>query len=145
MRQAATRIAAAERIRSRFDIPVVYLTGFAEKDVLDRAKKTEPYGYLGKPITMLELRSTIDTALYKHEADRRVRESDARFQLFMKHLPGLAYIKDAEGRILFANRGFQKYLGIDESAIVGKTNYDFFPTILLPFFRDDMRRLAKFG
>ena len=42
-------IEAADQIGSRFDIPVVYLTGFAEKDVLERAKKTEPYGYLGKP------------------------------------------------------------------------------------------------
>ena len=68
-------IQTAAKIRSSFDIPVVYLTGYAEKDVLERAKKTEPYGYLGKPVTMLELRSTIETSLYKHEADKRLREA----------------------------------------------------------------------
>ena len=76
----ADGIEAAGEICSRYDIPVVYLTGFAEKDVLDRAKKTEPYGYLSKPVGLLELRSTIETALYKHEADKRVRESEKRLQ-----------------------------------------------------------------
>ena len=73
-------IEAVEMIRSRFDIPVVYLTGYAEQDVLDRAKRTEPYGYLSKPVGLLELRSTIETALYKHEADKRVRESEKLLQ-----------------------------------------------------------------
>ncbi len=76
----ADGIEAAGEICSRYDIPVVYLTGFAEKDVLDRAKKTEPYGYLSKPVGLLELRSTIETALYKHEADKRVRESEKLLQ-----------------------------------------------------------------
>ncbi len=71
-------IEAYDSIRIQFDIPVVYLTAHAERDVLDRAKLTEPYGYLTKPITFPELRSTIETVLHKHEADRRVRRSEAR-------------------------------------------------------------------
>jgi PAS domain S-box-containing protein len=70
-------IEAADEIRSGYDIPIVYLTGYTEKDVLERAKLTEPYGYLGKPVNLLELRSTIETALYKHEADKRVRQQSA--------------------------------------------------------------------
>ncbi len=43
---------------------------------MERAKKTEPYGYVGKPISLSELRNTFETALYKHKADKRVRESE---------------------------------------------------------------------
>jgi len=71
-------IEAAEQIRTHLDIPVVYLTAYSETDVFERAKQTEPYGYVSKPVRFVELTSTIETALYKHEADRKVRESEAR-------------------------------------------------------------------
>ncbi len=77
-------IEAADKIRTFLDIPVVYLTGYSEKDVLERAKKTEPYGYLGKPVSLTELRTTIETALYKHKADKRVRKSEERLRLAME-------------------------------------------------------------
>lgn len=73
-------IEAAERIRNQFDIPVVYLTGFSEKDLLERAKRTEPYGYLSKPVSPIELSNTIGIVLHKHEADRRVKESERKFR-----------------------------------------------------------------
>ena len=50
LRGAKDGIETAEKVRSRFDIPVVYLTGYLEQDNVDRVKSTEPYGYLGKPI-----------------------------------------------------------------------------------------------
>lgn len=90
-------IEAADRIRSCFDIPVVYLTGYAERDVVKRAKQTEPYGYLGKPITLLELSSTIETALYKHEADKRVRESAERLRSTLETLHDFIFVLNRDG------------------------------------------------
>jgi PAS domain S-box-containing protein len=71
-------IEAYELIRTRMDVPVVYLTGCTNEDVLERAKRTEPYGYLVKPVSAPQLRGTIEIALYKHRADLCVRESEAR-------------------------------------------------------------------
>ena len=62
-------IEAAKQIRSRFNIPVVYLTAYADKMVLERAKTTEPFGYLIKPYEERELYATIEIALYKHKID----------------------------------------------------------------------------
>jgi PAS domain S-box-containing protein len=90
-------IEAANRIRSRFDIPIVYLTGYAERDVVKRAKQTEPYGYLGKPITLLELNSTIETALYKHEADKRVRESAERLRSTLETVHDFIFVLNKDG------------------------------------------------
>jgi|GEM_PF-6384305 len=71
-------IEASERIQNQFDIPVIFVTAFVEENVASRAKLTGPYGYLAKPFSQNLLRITIETALYKHRADKRVRESEAR-------------------------------------------------------------------
>ncbi|MBC7172719.1 MAG: response regulator, partial [Polyangiaceae bacterium] len=51
LRGEMTGIEAAERIRRDADIPVVFLTAFADRDTVDRACATHPYGYLVKPFT----------------------------------------------------------------------------------------------
>jgi PAS domain S-box-containing protein len=71
-------LSTADHIHALLDVPIIYITGYSERDVLERAKKTRTYGFLRKPISFLELRSTIEMALYKHKADRRLRESEAR-------------------------------------------------------------------
>ncbi len=89
-------IDAAEHIRSRLDIPVASIRGTAETEVLERAKRTEPYSYLGKPVTLLQLRSTIETALYKHAADKRLREREKQLQRLVEELK--AYQKELNAR-----------------------------------------------
>jgi len=77
-------IEAAEQIRSQFDIPVVCLTGFDDPKALERAKQTTPYGYLRKTANSLEMRCTIETALCRHESEKRIRVSEERVQLALK-------------------------------------------------------------
>ncbi|MFA7694349.1 MAG: response regulator [Methanoregula sp.] len=59
-------IAAAEEINRLYHIPIVYLTAHSDEKTLERAMKTQPYGYLIKPFRDRELHSTIEIALYKH-------------------------------------------------------------------------------
>jgi CheY-like chemotaxis protein len=60
-------IHAAGEIRRRFNIPVVYLTAYSDEETLQRAKLTEPYGYILKPFEEDDLRTTIEIALYRHQ------------------------------------------------------------------------------
>jgi len=69
-------VQAAEEICARFNIPVVYLTAYADDDTLQRAKITEPYGYILKPFQKGELNTTIDIALYKHRMDSKLKERE---------------------------------------------------------------------
>jgi two-component system, response regulator PdtaR len=62
-------IQAAEQIRS-LAVPVVYVTGYCDGLVLERAKKTEPYGYILKPYETRDLKATIEIGLCKHRAER---------------------------------------------------------------------------
>lgn len=68
-------IAAAQQIRTQFSIPVVFLTAFAADDILSRAKLTEPFGYILKPFSERELRTVLEMALYKHQAEEKLRST----------------------------------------------------------------------
>jgi PAS domain S-box-containing protein len=65
-------VTAAEQIRSRIDIPIIYLTGYADAATLQRAKVTEPFGYVLKPFEIRELHTAIEMALYKHGSEREL-------------------------------------------------------------------------
>jgi len=66
-------IEAVKEIKKHFDIPVIYLTAHSDKNTLERAKITEPSGYLIKPFDDKELQITIDMALYRHEMDSKIK------------------------------------------------------------------------
>jgi CheY-like chemotaxis protein len=66
-------IETADEIRKRFSIPVIYLTAHSDENTLERAKLTEPYGYILKPFTERDLSSNIEIAIHKH---RREMEND---------------------------------------------------------------------
>jgi len=64
-------IEAAKQIRFNYDIPVVYLTSYSDEQILERAKITEPYGYIIKPFKERELNINIEIALYKHKMEKK--------------------------------------------------------------------------
>lgn len=66
-------IDAANIIKERFGIPLIFLTAYADDNTLNKAKITEPYGYIIKPFKEKELQTTIEMALYKHEKDAGIR------------------------------------------------------------------------
>ncbi|MDX5423308.1 MAG: LytTR family transcriptional regulator DNA-binding domain-containing protein [Hymenobacteraceae bacterium] len=64
------------RIKQEFGIPFIYLTAYADHATIDRAKKTEPDGFLVKPYDEKSLRSTIEIALYKHDNNHKGKEAN---------------------------------------------------------------------
>ncbi len=69
-------ITAADQIRSRFNIPVIYLIAHAEEKTLERAKITEPFRYIIKPFEDQELHTIIKIAIYKHKMEKKLKESE---------------------------------------------------------------------
>ncbi len=60
---------AAERIWKSLKIPIVYLTAYTDPDTLQKAKLSEPFGYVMKPFDERTLYVAIETALCKHQAE----------------------------------------------------------------------------
>jgi two-component system, cell cycle sensor histidine kinase and response regulator CckA len=104
-------VEAARQIRRRFDVPLVYLTGFADHQLLERAKDTEPYGFLVKPIQMKELIITIEISLYKHQVDKRLRESEERYRNLYDNAPIGIFQSTVDGRLLRVNHAYARMFG----------------------------------
>lgn len=96
-------IEAADRIHARLDIPVIYLTAYSDEKILERAKIAEPFGYMIKPIRERDLYSTIEMALFKHEMQRRLKESEQWFSVILRSIGDAVIATDWEGTVKFMN------------------------------------------
>jgi two-component system response regulator LytT len=67
-------IDAATHIREKYNIPVIYLTAYADESTLSKAKVSEPYGYIIKPFKEIDLHTSIEMAIYKHGKETNVRK-----------------------------------------------------------------------
>jgi len=73
-------IEAAWRIRSKLDVPVVYVTALDNDELVARAKETEPFGYIIKPFAGKNLEVSIEMALHRHLSEKRLREAETRYR-----------------------------------------------------------------
>ena len=75
-------IEAATQIRQETHIPVIFLTAYADESTLNKAKVTQPYGYIIKPFKEIDIHTSIEMALYKHKKEAEVlKERDLLFNL----------------------------------------------------------------
>jgi PAS domain S-box-containing protein len=93
----------AEEIKRNYHIPVIFLTSFVDKVTLDRAKITEPYGYLVKPFNESDLQTTVEMALYKFEKDKEVKGMNTGYASALKNLDESIIIMDTDCRITYLN------------------------------------------
>lgn len=96
-------IEAAAQIRRRFQIPVVYLTAYTNEETLNRAKLTEPYGYILKPFEARDLATTIEVALYKHQMEQQLREREQWLATTLKSIGDAVITTDAQGLVTYMN------------------------------------------
>jgi len=112
-------IQAAEHIHDRFDLPVIYLTAYADEETLQRAKVTEPYGYILKPFEARELHSAIEIALYKHAMEKKLRESRHWLAATLTSIGDAVIVTDETGRIKFMNPVAEVLTGWSSCEAVG--------------------------
>ena len=120
-------IRAAEVIRDRFSLPVVYLTAYADEETILRAKKTTPFGYLVKPFNERELRATIEIAFYTHQMERTLADERAKrrgaeeFKVLVDGVRDYAiFMLDGSGHVTTWNSGAERLKGYTRDEIIGK-------------------------
>lgn len=136
-------IEATYRIHSLWNIPVIFLTAYSDDEFFEKAKITEPFGYLVKPIDNRELAINIEMALYKAKIERQLRESNERLkrevadrrrvekELRLKNsilsaqqeasIDGILIV-DHEGKMTYFNQRFVEMWGIPSEIVRSKSD-----------------------
>ncbi|WP_370090008.1 response regulator [Ekhidna sp.] len=96
-------IDAAFEIKQRQDIPIIFLTALTDEPTIEKAKFSLPYGYVVKPFNEAELLSNIDVALFKAQAEKKIKENSELFQAIINSIDKAIFLLDAEGSIKYTN------------------------------------------
>ncbi len=126
LRGSMDGIQAAEIITVKQEIPVIYLTAYADEKTLHRAKRTDAFGYLLKPFEERELHITIEMALYKNQMERRLRESEEWLSAVLTSIGDAVIATDTAGTIRFMNTVAEQLTGRKQSDAVGQQLTDVF-------------------
>jgi diguanylate cyclase (GGDEF)-like protein/PAS domain S-box-containing protein len=118
-------ITAAHCIQGRHDLPIVYLTAYAEDARLVQASKTVPYGYLLKPVQDRELHAAIEMALYRHQLDRKLRKSEDAYRQLYHNTPAMLQSIDTRGSILQVSEYWLATFGYTREEVIGKPALNF--------------------
>ncbi|MFW9993885.1 MAG: PAS domain S-box protein [Candidatus Odinarchaeota archaeon] len=128
----------AEIREKDIDIPFIILTGKGREEVVIEALNLGADFYLQKSndfkVLFTELNHFIVRTVEKKREERKrkqveieLEESQKLFSLVMEHLPGVVFMKDAEGRHIYVNRTFEEIFNLETAEWWGKTNYDLWP------------------
>ena len=104
-------IDAAQEIKNKLDIPIIYLTAYGDKETRERAEKTKPHGYLLKPFDENELHQKIKEVLLKHGLEKKLIANGKWLDIKLKDL-GVIVI-DSEGYVRFINKLASDILGME--------------------------------
>ena len=97
-------IDAARMIKEEMDIPIIFLTAYADDKVVNRAMQPEPFGYIVKPFRESEIKANIEIALYRKGLEQKRKQAEERIRrlfLAIDHNPHIIMIIDIEGKRTF--------------------------------------------
>ncbi len=125
-------IESADIIRKEYDIPIIFLTAFADKPTLERAKVTEAYAYILKPYQERELYTNIEIAIYKHRMERKLRENEHWLHTTLNSISEAVIAADTDGSIHLVNSAAERITGFTGQELLGRNIERFAEDILFP-------------
>jgi|GEM_PF-3055071 len=123
-------IDTSQKIKAEFDVPVIYITSGAQKELIHRAKLTTPFGFIIKPFTQDDLFTQIEIALYKHSNDatlKKLQESERFLASITKNINDAILTVSPRLEVLYQNEAAR--YSFNQVIDIGK------PQTLIPFLR----------
>lgn len=120
-------IQTAGVVKSKFNLPVIYITALTDKDTIQRAKVTEPYGYLTKPFEDREIFTVLEMALYKHDIESRLRKSEEKYFATVRAMSDALIIVDSQLQVTYLNPAAEKLTTVSLDHAQGKNIVDVLP------------------
>jgi len=125
-----TGIEAVNQIKY-LNIPVIYVTAHSEEVTFQKALKTGPYGYVLKPFNRNELKYTIEMALFKHQMEDELKESNSKFRLLTETLDDIIYMVDLKKqKIIYISSAVEEITGWEKESFY--ENQDQWMGMILP-------------
>ena len=111
----------AKTINNKFNIPVVFLTAYSDRDTIQKAALTGSFGYIIKPYHERDLYATIETALSRHHIEKALHKSEKKYRQLVESLHEGIVILDTDLKFLFANNAATNIFGQTKKEL-SKTN-----------------------
>lgn len=113
-------IAAAQEVRTRHRVPVVFLTAHADRATLERAKGAGAFGYIVKPLGPASLHTSIEMAVYKHRMESQLEQQEAWLRTTLASVADAIVVADISGRIRILNHAAEALTGWTPAAGIGQ-------------------------
>jgi PAS domain S-box-containing protein len=127
-------VETAWRVRQRFNVPIVYLTSFSDADTLERAKFTEPYGYILKPYEDRDLHTTIEMALHRFQKVNEMINHHRSLSTILRSIGDAVLAADCNGNVTYMNAVAEVITGVRQPDAVSRKLSD-----ILPFDNEQQR------
>jgi len=118
-------IETALEIKRNFNIPIVYMTANADGPTVERARMTEPHGYISKPVKENDLFVAVETALERHRMETRLKESEERYRRLVENINEGVWMIDRNAVTVYANPRMAMMLGYGPEEMMGRHLFDF--------------------
>ena len=96
-------ITLAREINELYNIPIIYLTALSDKETIERAKITQPYGYIIKPFNESELLTNIEVALHKSKFEQEIKRNRDFLETVLQHINESIIVTDEDGAVEYLN------------------------------------------
>jgi two-component system, response regulator PdtaR len=138
-------IDTAEQVRTKFHIPVIFLTAHEDESIIARAKVTEPYGYVLKPFNERELHSAIEIGLYKHRMEELAKEKERTIRILAEAIPDPIMLLDHNRQIIALNDAMAQRFGYKYTRVYGDSAIRLDRNSIFNFIESRMNELLNSG
>lgn len=124
-------IRASKRIQKKLNVPIIFLTAYADENTLERVKVTQPYGYIIKPFKEIDIKTSIEMALYKHKKEMEIIDDRDRLYsivnnesvdyIFVKHNTELIKLKASDVYYIEALKDYVNICTLDKKYMIHST------------------------
>ena len=135
-------IDASKKIKEDLDIPVIFLTAYADDKFVKRAKDAYPFGYLIKPANPDEIKATIEVALHKKDMERRLNKLLDKYRSLVNNINYATISVDSNKNITFWNNGAESIFGYTANEALGKPLIFILPERIREEYEKDMNRMV---
>jgi PAS domain S-box-containing protein len=138
-------ISAAEIIKTELDIPIIFLTAYADDQYIERAKAVEPFGYIVKPYQEGEVKAAIEITLYRKDIERRLRKSEGEYRSLIDNVSEAIVSADSHGNIIYCNQSAESIFGYLADEAVGRPITFIWPERFREAYQEEMGLVLSTG